>query len=78
MINLEKLGLYSNEVLHRSQMANILGGTGDASLDEGGTCGVKLANGAEFCGMSKSDALDAVQKNGGNWCCDSCDTASYC
>ncbi len=75
-LNLGKLKLSLNEVLDRSQLAMIYGGSGS------GTCGVKLANGAVFCDMSMSSAQQAAAINGGNWCCDSCTsnggTAGYC
>ena len=78
-LNLEKLKLAAEDVLQRSQMTTIYGGSGGGS----GTCGVKLSNGEPFCGMTYSEAYSVFQNNpGSNWCCDSCQSnggsASYC
>lgn len=35
MMNLEKLGLSFEDVLQRSQLVSIIGGTGDQDLDDG-------------------------------------------
>lgn len=40
MMNLEKLGLSSEDVLHRSQLIMILG-SGSASLDSAGSCEIR-------------------------------------
>ena len=62
---LKKRNLLSNE-----SMCNVRGG-------DSGSCGYRDANGNIKCGVSKETALGAVS-NGGNWCCDSCATSSYC
>lgn len=43
----------------------------------GGACGVRTASGTVYCDLSKSEALFMVS-GGGNWCCSSCGTSSYC
>lgn len=69
-LSLEMLRLTSEEVLQRSQMKKITGGYG-------GTCGYITANGTNFCGVSRSTA-ESNAGAGGHWCCDRCNTTSYC
>lgn len=82
MMNLEKLGISSEDVLQRSQLVSIMGGNGDASLEPGGgsgTCGYRDPGGYIVCNISKDLATSFVADYGGNWCCDSCGgPASYC
>ncbi len=72
-LSLEMLRLTSDEVLGRSQMKKITGGYGSS-----GTCGWKHPNGGSFCGISYSAAMSNFNQYGGNWCCDSCGSSSYC
>lgn len=74
MINLEKLGLSSENVLQRSQLSTILGGGGG----ESGTCGYQDTSGYAVCNLSRDQAEGYANQYGGHWCCDSCSTASYC
>jgi natural product precursor len=69
-LNLEKLKLAAEDVLQRSEMTTIYGGSG-------GTCGYITAGGVNFCGVSQAVALANVGP-GGNWCCDSCSSTTYC
>lgn len=80
IMNLEKLGITSEYVLLRSQLATILGGVGDATLEssEGGTCGYRSLSGVELCNITKDQAKGFADSNGGYWCCDSCGSTSYC
>ncbi|MHA7131779.1 hypothetical protein [Algoriphagus namhaensis] len=71
-LSLEMLRLSTNEILERSQMKKITGGYGSS-----GTCGFITADGSSFCGVSKSVAISNAGQ-GGNWCCDSCGSSSYC
>lgn len=61
-------------VLSREEMKSVNGGKVEA-----GTCGWSGGGiSGPVCGVSKSDAT-ALQANfGGNWCCDSCASTSYC
>ncbi len=61
----------SNAALRDDQMKDIKGGYGY------GTCGYHTKSGTVECGVPKADALFMVQY-GGHWCCDSCNTSSYC
>jgi hypothetical protein len=74
-LSLEMLRLSTNKILERSQMKKITGGYG-------GTCGYKSPSGQVWCGMTYSQANQAYNTGGGNWCCDSCasngGSASYC
>jgi natural product precursor len=69
----------SENLLSNEQMKSVKGGTG--------TCGYSVTMYDEVsnqswtevvCGVRKSEALGAVMAYGGNWCCDSCGTSSYC
>ncbi len=40
MMNLEKLGLSSGDLLQRSQLAKILGGDDSSSFDSSGSCSI--------------------------------------
>ncbi|MFN3802887.1 hypothetical protein [Belliella pelovolcani] len=44
MMNLEKLGLSSEDMLQRSQLASILGGNGDETLGTDGSCDLTCAS----------------------------------
>lgn len=82
-LSLGKLKLLAEEVLQRSQMANIHGGSGsNPYCDAPGTCGYKAPSGFLSCYCSKATVQGWVAKYGGNYCCDSCDsnggTAGYC
>ena len=73
-LNLEKLKLAAEDVLQRSQMAGIYGGSGAS-----GTCGWDGGNlTSPFCGISRKAAKDNAAEHGGYWCCDNCSTTSYC
>jgi natural product precursor len=58
----------SKSLLTQEQMRNIKGG---------GSCGFKTSTGTVGCGYTKTEALFMVE-SGGNWCCESCATSSYC
>jgi len=60
-------------VLSLSEMRVIKGGV----EPEPNTCGYKTSGGTIACGVSKSVAQSAVS-GGGNWCCDSCPSTTYC
>lgn len=85
-LNLEKLKLAAEDVLQRSQLAGIYGGSGGSGGDcpaGFGTCGYKPPGGGKpQCGWSREFVECYAQANGGNWCCDQCGenggTASYC
>lgn len=57
------------QALSKKQMRAIKGGLG--------TCGFKSVTGTVNCGVSKAQAQH-MAANGGNWCCDSCASSSYC
>lgn len=75
-LSLKDLKLEADEMLQRNQLKTVLGG--DYGNDGGGTCGYKHPNGSTWCNISYYTAYNAYLKNGGNWCCDSCSSASYC
>jgi len=61
MINLEKMGFSSEEVLQRSQLTTIIGGSGDAKLEPSHTvtCGDGTQiDGQGDCPSSSSTACD--------------------
>lgn len=60
---------------------NVLSATQMKNVKGGGTCGYRVViNGKEYidCNKSKKHATDRANESGGNWCCDSCNTSSYC
>jgi|GEM_PF-2743059 len=77
-LNLEKLKLAAEDVLQRSQLAGIYGGSG-----ESGTCGYLYPPdhpthpNEETCGWSKATVMNFQATMGGWYCCESCGT-SYC
>ena len=81
-LSLEKLKLAAEDVLQRSQLAGIYGGSGgsDQCPNEPGTCGYNPGTGYDpLCGYSLATVTCWVTKYGGNYCCDSCGgEASYC
>lgn len=78
-LSLGKLRLSGDEVLERSQLASIFGGSGSCGYATRsgpggawyGCCTVSGSQAAEFMtqGYSSSDAY---------WCCNSCSTTFYC
>lgn len=67
------------EILSEKEMKNVMGGSGT------GTCGWSGNPNAYFeiltfpqCGLSKEEALRYFNDFGGNWCCDSCGSSTYC
>ena len=84
-INLEMLRLTSDEVLERSQMKKITGGSvpDPGVLIGPGTCGWRDRSGYPVCNISSGSAqMLNMLYPGGNWCCESCasrgGSASYC
>ena len=60
-----------SEILSEKEMKNVMGGS---ML---GTCG--WSNGTyTLCGFSKDVIMGFFYVGGGNWCCDSCSSSSYC
>lgn len=78
-LSLGKLKLLPEEVLQRSQMGMIHGGS-ESCGNSPGTCGYKAPSGYTVCDLSLSTVLCYVNKYGGNYCCDSCGGggATYC
>ncbi len=74
MMNLEKLGLSSGDLLQRSQLATITGGETGGT----GTCGYEDPEGYAVCNISKAQALSYYNEYDGRWCCDSCWKTDYC
>ena len=73
-LSLKNLKLEANDMLQRNQLKTVLGGYGGSG---GGTCGYNNAYGWD-CNVTKEVAKGEYDNYGGNWCCDSCDTTSYC
>ena len=70
------------EILEDDELRDVLGGyfyfdKGYDCTYESGTCGWK-EGGSKTCGVSMTYAKCMYDTFGGNWCCDSCGTASYC
>lgn len=71
----------SKNVLSKTEMKSIVGGGT-------GTCGYQYLTASNDyftqCGVDKDTAMQQAAKgnlpgaHGGNWCCDSCATTSYC
>ena len=59
-----------SEILSEKELKNVMGG----SQSFAGTCGWS----GGLCCISKETALSLYNANGGNWCCDSCSSTSYC
>lgn len=65
--------------LTREEMKNVLGG----NFPPGGSCAYSQPHGSASGGMvvtynvSRADAESGAASFGGNWCCDSCATASW-
>lgn len=83
-LSLEKLKLAAEDVLQRSQLAGIYGGSGGSNpyCDAPGTCGYISPSGYQSCNCSKSTVMNWQAQYGGNYCCDSCASnggpAGYC
>jgi natural product precursor len=59
--------------LSREQMKNVVGGVEATCGWSGG------GSGYPSCGITKEQALRFYNEGGGgNWCCDSCPTTTYC
>ncbi|MBN3584794.1 TIGR04149 family rSAM-modified RiPP [Algoriphagus aestuarii] len=78
-LNLKKMNLLSEDVIERSQMAAIYGGSGGSGT---GTCGYQDPSGYTVCNLTMSQAMSYQATYGGYYCCDSCGgnggSASYC
>lgn len=72
MKNLQKMSLASMKNLSRKEMRNITAGSGGS----GGTCCARATGYETWCGLSKADA-QAYASGGGQWCCDSCGSATW-
>ena len=62
-----------SEILSEKELKNVMGGSGTTS----GTCGWHYGS-YTMCGWDKSTVLSYYNSYGGNWCCDSCGSSSYC
>ena len=65
------VALRANRLIE-SEMSVLYGGF------DPGTCGYLHPSGHRDCNISKDDALDLLAAYGGNWCCDSCGSSTYC
>jgi hypothetical protein len=65
--------------LTRNEMKKVNGGS--LAPPAGGTCQAKVMTGngsyTVLVGLSSGDAQQWASGTGGNWCCDSCSTASW-
>ncbi len=73
----------SFQILTKFQARHIVGGSMAELTEDGGTCGFRVPaqngySGYIDCNVSKEEALAWVNEYGGNWCCDSCGSSSYC
>ena len=76
----EKISLATIKIfLTSKEMKNVMGGSGvgDCKHEGSGTCGWK-SGGLCYCGISYGEVQSLFDVWGGNWCCDSCDSSSYC
>jgi hypothetical protein len=64
--------------LSAEELKHVKGGTGGTCgfIRPGSTEGVN--NPVVNCSVSKEYALSQVSQYGGNWCCESCGSSSYC
>ena len=65
--------LKKRNLLSVESMSKIKGGYKNGT----GTCGFKTSEGTIDCGVAKEVALFMIEE-GGNWCCDSCASSTYC
>ena len=68
-------------ILTPREMKNVLGGSDPDDCEwSPGTCGWSLGFGTGYytCNASKAYVTCMYAEFGGNWCCDNCDSASYC
>ena len=71
------LGKASN-FLSEAEMMRVTGGYSSGCMSfTFGTCGWNGPS-ACMCGVDKSTAQQYADWYGGNWCCDSCGSTSYC
>lgn len=64
--------LKKQNLLTREEQSNLRGGYPT------GTCGYRGKDGSVECGVNKAYAQYMHDWLGGNWCCDSCGSTSYC
>jgi len=80
-LKVEIMGKKMKWSLSEIESENVLSKNELFLLTGGGTCGFRVWAYGKWqidCGVAKSDALLAVENWGGNWCCDSCGTSTYC
>ena len=75
---MKKQFLNLGKALSKAEQKQIFGGETEPEGLAGGSCGYMHPSGQVWCGLSRSQAEGAYNNMGGNWCCDSCGTASYC
>ena len=72
---MKKISLrWISEILSEKELKNVMAGSA-------GTCGYQVPYQGFLvydCGVDKATAMAYVNTYGGNWCCDSCSTTSYC
>ena len=57
---------------------NLLSNESMSAVRGGGSCGYYTGDGKIRCNVAKSEALNEVAAHGGHWCCDSCESSTYC
>ena len=75
---MKKQILNLGKALNKAEQKLINGGNPGGLDDAPGTCGYISPEGSVWCNISKSQAKGSYENMGGNWCCDSCGTTSYC
>jgi hypothetical protein len=70
------------EILSAKELRNTVGGSGTGSGPGTGSCGWRTTIGNTIwydCGVSKAEAQKKANAGtDGYWCCDSCNTSTYC
>ena len=69
-----------SDILSDSELKRVVAGygyNGGCLPFTSGTCGWKGPDGC-MCGVSRDTALSYFYSYGGNWCCDSCGSSTYC
>ena len=81
-LSLKKLKLEKSDLIERNQLKTVIGGYGGyGGYGDTGSCYYltgRDGDGAPIGGMRVSmDEAKEATSNGGNWCCSSCDSASW-
>lgn len=81
MNKLSRLLFTPGKIIKNEDLLNMRGGS---EYIGGGTCAASSGTGSCFDNLSRTEAIfmagcdpDGTNCNGGNWCCDSCESATW-